>query len=436
MNWSALVWLVVLLLANGFFVAAEFAYITARRNVLRTLPGRSAQIAAGLSENLSLSLAGAQLGITMASLVLGAVAEPAIAGMLELALGFLNLPEATLHAIALVIALLIVVFLHMVIGEMAPKNIAISSPEASAVAMALPFRAYIIVFRPLIAVLNGIANGVLRLFRVQPADALEMGHSADDLAIVISAGRSEGVIGDFAHNLLTGAIDFSEKDASDVMTPRPDVVSGRADAPAESILELMKRTGFSRILLHPGDLDDLVGFVHIKDLLTLSAADLAKPVESGLLRQALAVPESARIQSVLQRMRRDRIHLGVVIDEHGSVSGLLTMEDVAEELVGEITDEHDVDVEDIETLGDEGYLVAGGVRIDELAEIGVQLPDGDYTTIGGLLMEQLGRIPRRFDTVEVEGWELAVRATRGRRVSQVRIKTAETGAAEPVSDPS
>jgi CBS domain containing-hemolysin-like protein len=211
--------MVILLLANGFFVAAEFAYITARRNVLEQTSGRAARAAAGLNRNLSLSLAASQLGITMASLLLGAVAEPAVGSILERGLGLFPIPEAVTHGISFVIALLIVVFLHMVIGEMAPKNIVISSPERSATLLALPFRAFVIVFRPLIVVLNGFANGVLRLFGVMPADALEVGHSAEDLAVIIAAGQEEGVIEDFTHRLLTGAIIFGDLDASEVMIP-------------------------------------------------------------------------------------------------------------------------------------------------------------------------------------------------------------------------
>lgn len=421
MNWLALVWLVLLLVANGFFVAAEFAYITARRNVLEQTPGAAAQIAVKLNRDLSLSLAGAQLGITMASLLLGAVAEPAIAGFLEAGLGLTGLPENLIHGIALVIALMIVVFLHMVIGEMAPKNIAISSPERSAIFMALPFRAFMFVFRPLIWLLNGIANSVLRLFGVRPADALDVGHSAEDLAMVIGAGQEEGVIGDFAHTLLTGAIDFAERDVSVAMTPRPDVTAASFEASAGEILEMMKTTGHSRIPVHSGDLDDVRGFIHIKDLIAIEGEALDRRVDEGLLREALAVPEMARIQSVLTEMRRSRSHIGIVVDEHGSTAGIITMEDIAEELVGEIIDEHDPDEQPVQVSEDGTMLVSGTIRIEELNEFGVELPEGEYGTVGGFLMDRLGRVPRRGDVAETEAWRLRVRSTRGRRVGEVSI---------------
>ncbi len=420
MNWSALLWLVLLLLANGFFVAAEFAYITARRNLLEQVPRLSAQVAVGLNKNLTLSLAAAQLGITMASLVLGAVAEPAVATIFELILGPLPLSESVIHWISLVIALLIVVFLHMVIGEMAPKNITISAPERTAVALALPFRAFIIVFKPLIWLLNGSANGVLRLFGVPPTDALEVGHSAEDLAVIIGTGRKEGVIEDFAHRLLTGAITFGDLDASEVMVPRPDVQAVAADTPVSGIQELMRATGHSRIPLYAGNIDEIVGLVHVKDLMA-DTVDREASLPASSLRVPLVVPETARLRSVLDDMREARTHLAVVVDEHGSTAGIITMEDIAEELVGEIADEYDPRSRPVSVDASGRIVASGTVRPDELARFGVSLPSGDYETIGGLVMDRLGRVPRRGDVIEDTGWRLKVRSTEGRRVGEVEI---------------
>ncbi|HEX6145136.1 MAG TPA: hemolysin family protein [Acidimicrobiia bacterium] len=430
MNWSALLWMILLLVANGFFVAAEFAYITARRNVLEQMTGRSALIATGLNRDLSLSLAAAQLGITMASLLLGAVAEPALASLLEPVLGYLPLSDAVVHGIALAIALLIVVFLHMVVGEMAPKNIAISAPERSALAMALPFRGFIILFRPLIWALNASANGILRLFGVPPADSLEVGHSAEDLAVIIATGRQEGVIEDFAHRLLTGAIIFGDLDASEVMVPRPDVEAASSMAPVAEIQQLMRDTGHSRIPLYGDDLDDIRGLVHVKDLM-VDDIDPETPLDEGLIREALVVPETAPLRSVLTEMRQGRSHLAVVVDEHGSTAGIITLEDIAEELVGEIADEHDPREQRV-TVEQGGRIIASGtVRPDELSRYGVVLSTGDYETIGGLVMDRLGRVPRRGDTIEDQGWSLRVRSILGRRVGEVEITPSEGGESRP-----
>lgn len=423
MSWTPLVWMVLLLLANGFFVAAEFAYITARRNVLEQTPGRPSRVAAQLNRDLSVSLAAAQLGITMASLGLGAVAEPAVATILERALASVPVPDAVIHGIALVIALLIVIFLHMVIGEMAPKNIAIASPERLARALALPFRGFIAVFRPLILVLNGLANGVLRLLGVQPADRLDVGHSVEDLAIIIAAGQEEGVIEDFTHRLLTGAIIFGDLNAAGVMVFRPDVVSVSIDTPVGEIEDVMRTTGHSRIPIHDGGLDNVLGFVHVKDLMIVEDVDRGHALSADLIRDPLFVPESAHIKSVLDEMRRTRNHLAIVVDEHGSTSGIITMEDIAEELVGEIRDEYDRRERRM-VVSPNGTIFADGlVRPDQLSRFGVRLPEGDYETIGGLIMDRLGRLPVRGDVIDEEGWRLRVLSTDGRRIRNVEVSS-------------
>ena len=421
MSWAPLIWMVLLLVANGFFVAAEFAYITARRNVLEQTPGRSARAAVLLNRDLSVSLAAAQLGITMASLGLGAVAEPAVAAVLERALSFAPVSDAVIHGIALAIALLIVIFLHMVIGEMAPKNVAIARPERLAHALALPFRGFILFFRPLILLLNGFANGVLRLLGVEPADRLDVGHSAEDLAVIIAAGQEEGVIEDFTHRLLTGAIIFGDLNAAGVMVFRPDVVSASVDTPVIEIEELMRTTGHSRIPIHDGDLDNVLGFIHVKDLMAIEDEDRTRVPSRDLIRNPLFVPESAHIRSVLDEMRRTRNHLGIVVDEHGSTSGIITLEDIAEELVGEITDEHDRRERRL-VVAPNGTIFADGlVRPEQLSRYGVRLPEGDYETLGGLIMDRLGRLPSRGDVVAGEGWRLRVLSTDGRRVRNVQL---------------
>ena len=421
MSWGPIVLMVVLLVANGFFVAAEFAYITARRNVLEQTPGGSARIAVGLNKDLSLSLTAAQLGITMASLGLGAVAEPAVAHLLEEALGFIPLSEQVIHIIALVIALLIVVFLHMVIGEMAPKNVAISNPERSATALARPFRGFIIVFRPLIALLNATANGLLRLFGVKPTDSLEVGHSADDLAVIIATGQEEGVIEDFTHRLLTGAIIFGDLDAAEAMIPRPDVEAVPVLATVSEVERVMKRTGHSRIPIYGETLDEVLGFVHVKDLMGMADEVRDQQIDRTLVRDILFVPESAHIRSVLDEMRGTRIHFAVVVDEHGSTAGIITMEDIAEELVGEIRDEHDRRDRGLIRTREGRILAPGLIRPDQLVEYGVRLPEGEYETIGGLIMDRLGRLPVTGDIIEEQGWSIRVIRTDGRRVREVEL---------------
>ena len=436
MSFTGLAWMVVLLLANGFFVAAEFAFIAARRNVLEQRDSNSARAAVALSRELSLSLAAAQLGITIASLLLGYVAEPAVASIIETTVGaVVQIPEDVLHAIALVVALVIVVFLHMVIGEMAPKNIAIAAPERTALVMALPFRAFLVVFRPFIWLFNGLANAILRLFRVSPVDALEAAHSAEDLAVVIADGRQEGVIDQFAHRLLTGAILLGERVAHDVMIPRLDIDALPTSATYADVEELVLLTGHSRIPIHTGEIDDVVGFVHMKDLLDVDESRRDHVVDPAGIRPIMVVPESAQAQDVLADMRRNRSHIALVIDEHGGTAGLVSLEDIAEELVGDIRDEHDPSETILERTASGRVLLSGGIRPDELARHGIAIPEGDYDTVGGFVMSRLGRIPRVGD--EVEAGQATIKVTRmvGRRVVETEIIGVPAADPKPELDP-
>lgn len=418
----ALLSLVLLLILNGFFVAAEFAFTAASRHQLEARPGRAARAAVASIDELSFTLAGAQLGITIASLLLGAVAEPAVASLIEAGVGsFIEIPESVLHPVAFAVSLLIVVFLHMVIGEMAPKNIAIADPERSSIIMAIPFRAYSTVFRPVIWVLNGLANLGLRSFGIDPDDVGEA-HTADDLASMITAGRREGVVEEFAHRLLTGAIDLGDLEATDVMVPRPDVVAVSAGASATDLEETFTTHGYSRVPLYGEDLDDLLGFAHMKDLLALSPEQMQQSLPERLVRPLLFVPESVRIDRLLEEMRRERNHLAAVIDEHGGTAGIVTMEDIVEEVVGEIRDEHDTEAEGIRRISPTRWLVDASLRPGEVRRhCDVELPDGEYDTLSGLVMEKVGRIPAVGDRVDGKDWTLRVRTMQGRRVGKVDL---------------
>jgi CBS domain containing-hemolysin-like protein len=415
-----------LLVANGFFVGAEFGLVAARRTKLEPLAPRSdrANIALRSISELSFMLAGAQLGITMCSLGLGFVAEPAVATLLESALhAVADVPPAVLHTISFTIALAIVTFLHMVIGEMAPKNIAIADPERTALWVAIPFRAYVTVFRPVVALLNGLANAGTRALRVEPPVERSDAHTAEELGSIIEESAREGAIEEPVHRLLAGAIGFRERNASAAMVPRLEIAALRIDATPADIERLVVETGHSRIPLYAQDIDHVVGFFHAKDLLRIAAGERYKPVVRTLIRQMLVVPESRPIPALLADMQRERSHLGLVIDEHGGTAGIVTIEDVIEELVGEIRDEHDVRELGVEQLAEDRFLVPGTLRVDEAGDrLGVDLPRGDYETVAGFLMERLGRVPRRRDSVVHDGWRLRVRTMQRRRVTQVLIE--------------
>jgi len=309
----------------------------------------------------------------------------------------------------------------MVVGEMAPKNIAISDPERSALVMAIPFRVYANLVRPIIWVLNELANLLLRLFRVDPNEIGDV-HTAEDLSSMIDAGRREGVVEDFAHRLLTGALDLMTLEATHVMVPRPDVVALPVTVTLEELQKVFIEEGHSRIPLYRKDLDDLVGFVHVKDLLELEDLSLSAPIPASTIRPLLVVPESARVGRLLEEMRRERNHLAAVVDEHGGTAGIVTMEDIVEEIVGEIRDEHDLEPVGVHRLADDRWLLDGSLRPAEVRRTcSVDVPDGEYDTISGLIMEHLGRIPAPGDVVDADGWTLRVRSMEGRRVHQVEL---------------
>ena len=416
---------VLLLLANGFFVGAEFALVAARRSRIEALAEEGstrAKMALRSVRELSFMLAGAQLGITMTSLGLGAVAEPAVAKVLEGPLHSV-VPETAIHTVALVIALTIVVFFHMVIGEMAPKNIAIAEPEKTALWVALPFRAYATLFRPFIAFLNWLANKGVRVLGVEPADELHAAHSAAEIGMIVHESADSGMLGRFEHRLLTGAVEFGQRDAASVMVPRTEMVAVPHDASVAEIEQIVLKSGLSRLPVFGANMDEILGFFHSKDLLKIEVDERDKPLPRRLVRHMLAVPESLTLHRLLYEMRRQTQHFALVLDEHGGTAGIVTLEDVLEELVGDIRDEYDNAEAGIEPFGPGRFVISGTMHLTEAEEkLGIELPEGEYETIAGFLMDRLGRIPRRRDSVDHDGWTIRVLSMHRRRVVQVLVE--------------
>ncbi|MEJ7582828.1 MAG: hemolysin family protein [Acidimicrobiales bacterium] len=334
----------VLLLANAFFVAVEFALVTSRHERLESLAAegrRSAQVALGSSRELSLQLAGAQLGITMASLGLGYVGEPSIGHLVESALGPIDLPETVTRGVAFAVALLIVSFLHLVIGEMVPKNIAIAGPERTLLLLAIPNRVYVTMFRPVIRGLNAAANAGVRLFGIEPKDELASAHSAEELSAMLAASREEGLIEGFEHDLLSGALGFADRPVAEVMVPRDEIVAVSMRSTVVEVERLVNERGHSRLPVLGRDLDDVLGFIHVKDLLQVPADGQGRPLPMRQLRRMLVVEDDWSLEDVLLRMQRARLHLALVIDRDRRTVGMVALEDVLESLVGDIFDESD-----------------------------------------------------------------------------------------------
>ncbi|HJO07678.1 MAG TPA: hemolysin family protein [Chloroflexota bacterium] len=417
---------VILLLANGFFVASEIALTAARRSRVEELAGGGglrARAALQSMRDLPLMFASAQLGITIASLGLGFITESALASVIQ---DFISLfgdpPEALAHAIAVPIALLIVALGHMIIGEMAPKNAAIAVPEQVLLWVAVPFRAFTYVFRGVLWVLNLAARWGLRIFGVEMKQELMTSYSAAEIALMLEDMHEEGAIGAAGHDLVSRAFAFGNQRVREVMVPRVQVVFASTDSTPREIERLIIQTGHSRYPLYDGDPSNIRGFVHAKDLLGLEANEWDRRIPRRVIRPLMAIPESAGIADLPAELRRTRSPIALVVDEHGSPAGIVTMEDLAEELVGNIADESDPTAAAVRPTGHNRYRVDGTAHLDEITEItGCHLPEGDYETVAGFVLQRLGSIPRRGQIVSYQGWSLRVAAMDGPRIRLLEL---------------
>ena len=334
---------VVTLVANAFFVAFEFALVTSRRSRLEQMVGdgrASARVALEATRSLSKHIAGVQLGVTVASLALGAVGEPAIGKALESLTGTV-LPDRAAGIIAIVLSLLIVVFLHGVLGELVPKRLALSKAESALVLLAVPMRLFVTVFGPVIRALDALAGLVLRAIGVPKRDELAAIGSPEELLRVFEASRKQGVLEEPQLRLLSGAIEFRERATAEVMTP---VALVDAVPETMTVADLERRfvdSGRSRLPVYRRDLDDVIGFVHAKDLVPIGIAERTEPIPARLIRRLLVVRSTRSLGDVLLAMQRSRVHLALVVDRDGRTDGLVSLEDVLESLVGQIADETD-----------------------------------------------------------------------------------------------
>ncbi|MEX1216890.1 MAG: hemolysin family protein [Acidimicrobiales bacterium] len=338
------VMIVVLLAVNGFFVAFEFALVGSRRSRLEPMAAagdRSAGRALFAMKELSIQLAGAQLGITVASLVLGLVGGLAVVEVLEpLAQRIAFIPDGWTHSIATILGLLIIVFAHMVIGEMIPKNLTLTSPESVLKVLTGPNRLYLFIARPLLIVLNWFGNVGIRLCGVEPKDELSDLHSAKELALLVSVSQEEGAIPDFSAELLSGVLDFSLRTVASVMVQREFVAAASVSATPNELAEMIQIVGHTRLLLvGESGIDDVQGFLHTKDLLAVLDHDLDIPLSSRLVRRPLVTGREESLEILLERMQSTQVHFAVVANDDESTAGIVTLDDLLEELLSELTDE-------------------------------------------------------------------------------------------------
>jgi CBS domain containing-hemolysin-like protein len=361
-----------------------------------------------------------QLGITACSLVLGFVAEPTVATALRGPLeGFVS--EDAAATASVVIALAIATVVQMVVGELIPKAVAVSRPMDTARSVALPMVVYMRVFGPVIRLFGGLADRAVRGLGIEPREELSTVRSRQELERLVRTSHTEGTLDDAEAVLLRRAFRFGDKSAADAITPRPDVVTLRGDDRGAQLLVRSTETGLSRFPVIEADLDDIVGVVHVKSLIDVPFAERASVSVRDLMAPPFVVPESRDLGHLLLEMREQRAQLAVVLDEYGGTAGILTLEDLLEEIVGEIDDEHDPRRRVSRPLG-RTLLVPGGLHRDEVVDVvGLELPDGDYETLAGYLLDRLGRIPVVGDEVAADGWTFTIVAMDRRRIETVQV---------------
>jgi CBS domain containing-hemolysin-like protein len=415
----------LLVLLNGFFVAAEFSLARARTTRLDQLAeqGRSsAALARDQVQHIDRYLAACQLGITLASLGLGWLGEPAFAELLEPVFESVGLGSATSTLTAVILAFVIITVLHVVFGELAPKSVAIQRAEPTALATARPLELFRRVFSPFIYVLNGAGNAVVRAVGVEPASEAELASTPEDLQILIAQSESGGALEPEEADMLEGVFGLGETLTRDIMTPRPEVTTLAADSAVKEALSEALRTRHSRFPVLNGD--GVLGVVHLSQLARGLLEEGEDAPVRGLATPALYVPETQPVDELLRQLQARRASMAVVLDEYGDFSGVVTVEDVIEEIVGEIDDERDR-APAVDTQPDGRLVVRGHVSLEDLRDHGVELVDETVNSVGGLVFTRLGRLPRTGDAIEVDGWRLTVEATRGTRVVLVAIEPVE-----------
>ena len=423
-----LVGLLALVLANGFFVAAEFSIVTVRKTRIDQLIAeghRGARAVRRAVSNPEPYIAATQLGITMASIGLGWVGEPALAWLLQPAVAFLpaRLADATAHSIAVTIAFAIVTALHIVLGELAPKTIALDKAEATALLVVRPTELFMKAFWPFIRLLNGTGQAVVRLLGLESRGGHAMVHSEAELMMLVTASQEAGVLEEQEEQMLHRVFGFADLTAGQVMIPRTELAAVAADTPLRELVRQVSLGEPTRLPVYRDDLDDVVGMLHVTDLLKAVAAGDPNATAGTLAREVLTVPVTLGATDLLAEMRRRRAREALVIDEHGGTAGLVTFESLMERIVGEIPGEMGAQTRTV--VRSDGSADIDGLTLvsDVNAQFGLHIDEGTYTTVGGYALGRLGRRARVGDTMDVEGRQMTVEALDGLRVAKVWLST-------------
>ena len=422
---------------NGFFVAAEFAIVKVRASQieLRIRSGNKfAKISKNLIHHLDAYLSATQLGITLASLGLGWIGESVVAGIIIDAMHFLNIniSAGLAHAIALPAAFALITFLHIVFGELAPKSLAIQRPEQVTLAISLPLRIFYIVLKPFIWALNSIANKVIQLLGFDPITEEQELHTPEEIRYLLEESSKSGIIGTSEHELLENVFEFSDTPIKQIMVPHNKIIAMDVKQSPEEILDVFIEEGISRMPIYHETLDNIMGVVYAKDMLSMFVNKELIIIED-LIRPPFFVHEDEKINFLLKKLQRMRIHLAVVVDDFGGTAGIVTLEDVLEELVGEIQDEYDEEKPFVEMINDREYKVDASASIDDANDyLPVDLPESDdYETVGGLIMHRTGRIPEYNENIVLDDYKCKILKRSKRNIEIVKLTLLEKSRKNP-----
>ncbi|MGY1709377.1 hemolysin family protein [Geodermatophilus sp. SYSU D00758] len=440
-EWLLLLAAVLLTALTGFFVAAEFAFTTVDRGRAEEAAQRGDRPARALVRalgGLSTQLSAAQLGITVTTLVVGYLAEPALGALLRGPLEAAGLPGGLVTGLSYGLGLALATVLQMLLGELGPKNLAIADPLRVGSLVAPGMRLFTRGAGPVLNTLQRLANAIVRRLGIEPREELDSARDADELAAVARRSAEEGDLSPVAARLLQRTLGLRVKFATDVMTPRTRLWTLRSGATAADVIAAAVESGNSRFPVYGSDLDEVTGVVHVKDAVAVPEEERGARTAGQLARPVLAVPSSLQLERLLDLLRDQGLQMALVVDEWGATHGVVTLEDIVEELVGEISDETDRPLRNLRRAGEDAWLLSGLLRPDEVRErTGVPVPEGRYETLAGFLAERLQRLPAVGDAVRLEGARLTVESLDGRRVARVRAEVvdapagASPGPAEP-----
>lgn len=428
-------WTLFLVAANGFFVAAEFAIVKVRSSQIELQAktgSRVAHVAKHITTNLDGYLAATQLGITLSSLGLGWVGEAVMTELVGTVFGWFNIDMtgAVMRNVGLILAFSIITVLHIVFGELAPKSLAIQRPVGTTMGVALPLRFFYVVFKPIIWVLNGLANSLLRLLglRIKPGEGH---HSSEELQYLLDQGRESGVLNLAEHELIKNVFDFNERIVKNIMVPRTKISAVEIDCPVDELIDKVTSEGYSRIPIYDDNIDQIIGIIHTKDLLPILAQGKELAIKP-IIRKPYFIPETKKINDLMAEFQQRRIQIAIVLDEFGGTAGMVTLEDIVEELVGEIQDEYDEETPIVEQLSETEFMVDASANIHDINEF---LPEDleestDYDTIAGLVSDLFDKIPDVGESKTHKGYKFIVMKKTQQNIEFVKLEVIPTDETE------